>query len=282
MRAMATFGLFLAHKEDPVASARRAEELGFDMVTISDHLHGGSPTWEPWTALTWIAAATESIRVAPNVLGLPYRHPAVTAKMAETLQRLSGGRLVLGIGAGGSDQEFEAFGLAVRSPGQKVDAFEEALRITRGLWEEESFSFQGEHFTVRDARIEPRPETPIPIWVGAYGDRMIGLIGRYADGWLPSTLYISLDRASEKMERLRAAAEAGGRDPGEITCALNVWLRIEEGAEARKGQIAGGVDEVVEGLSRLLERGFTHLNFATSGDPEEQRGLLTEEVLPKL
>jgi len=279
---MATFGLFLAHREDPVASARGAEELGFDMVALSDHLHGTSPTWEPWTALTWIAAATERIRVAPDVLGLPYRHPAVTAKMAQTLQRLSGGRLVLGIGAGGSDAEFEAFGLEVRSPGEKVEAFEEALRIIRGLWEQESFSMRGEHFAVSEARIKPKPETPIPIWVGAYGDRMIELIGRHADGWLPSTLYISLDRASEKMEHLRAAAEAAGRDPDRITCALNVWVRIEEGAEPRKGQIAGGVEEVVEGLSGLLERGFTHLNFATSGDPEEQRGLLAEEVLPKL
>jgi len=279
---MATFGLFLAHKEDPVASARRAEELGFDMVTISDHLHGASPTWEPWTALTWIAAATERIRVAPNVLGLPYRHPAVTAKMAETLQRLSGGRLVLGIGAGGSDTEFQAFGLPMRSPGEKVDAFEEALRIIRGLWEQESFSFEGERYTVGEARIEPKPEGRIPIWVGAYGDRMIEVIGRHADGWMPSTMYIALDRASDKMERLRATAEAAGRDPDEITCALNVWLRIEEDAEARKGQIAGGTDEVVEALSGLLERGFSHLNFATSGDLEEQRGRLAEEILPKL
>lgn len=275
---MATFGLFLAHKEDPVAAARQAEELGLDMVTVSDHLHGG-PTWEPWTVLTWIAAATERIRVAPNVLGLPYRHPAVTAKMAETLHRLSGGRLVLGLGAGGSDSEFEAFGLPVRERGEKVDAFEEALRIIRGLWEEESFSFQGEHYTVSEARVEPKPGL-VPIWIGAYGDRMIGLIGRYADGWLPSLMYISLDRAAEKMDRLRAAAEDAGRDPEEITFALNVWLRIEDGAEPRRGQIAGSLDRVVEELSAVLGRGFTHLNFAASG--QEQRARLAEEILPKL
>lgn len=275
---MATFGLFLPHREDAVAAARHAEELGLDMVTISDHLHGAR-TWEPWTVLTWIAASTERIKVAPNVLGLPYRHPPVIAKMAETLHRLSGGRVVLGIGAGGSDTEFEAFGVPVRSPREKVDAFEEALRIIRGLWEEERFSFQGEHYSVREARIEPRPGR-IPIWIGAYGDRMVELTGRYADGWLPSLMYISLDRAAEKMERLRKAAEAAGRDASEITMALNLWLRIEDGAEPRRGQIAGGVDRVVEEVGSVLEAGFTHLNFAVSGD--EQRATLAREVLPKL
>ncbi|HEX6209076.1 MAG TPA: LLM class flavin-dependent oxidoreductase, partial [Actinomycetota bacterium] len=257
---------------------RHAEELGLDMVTISDHLHGVR-TWEPWTVLTWIAAGTSRIRVSPNVLGLPYRHPAVIAKMAETLHRLSEGRVVLGIGAGGSDAEFEAFGLPVRSPGEKVDAFEEALRIIRGLWEEETFSFRGEHYAVEEARIEPRPGH-IPIWIGAYGDRMIELTGRYADGWLPSLMYVSLDRAAGKMEQLRAAAEAAGRDPAEITMAVNVWARIEDGAEPRRGQIAGGVDRVVEETARVLEAGFDHLNFTVSG--EEQRARLAEEVLPGL
>jgi alkanesulfonate monooxygenase SsuD/methylene tetrahydromethanopterin reductase-like flavin-dependent oxidoreductase (luciferase family) len=116
-----------------IAEARHAESLGFDLFCVADHLHGGNPTPEPWTALTWIAAMIEHIGVMTNVLGLPYRTPTVTAKMAETLDRLSGDRLVLGLGTGGYDREFSAFGLAERSPGQKVGALSEAILIICGL-----------------------------------------------------------------------------------------------------------------------------------------------------
>ncbi|MGH2651238.1 MAG: LLM class flavin-dependent oxidoreductase, partial [Actinomycetota bacterium] len=98
-------------RSDPVGEARHAEELGFDLVTLWDHLYGTRPSYETWTLLTWMAASTSRISVGTNVLGLPYRNPVVIAKMAETLDRLSGGRLILGLGAGGNDAEFEAFGL---------------------------------------------------------------------------------------------------------------------------------------------------------------------------
>ncbi|MGH2677482.1 MAG: LLM class flavin-dependent oxidoreductase, partial [Actinomycetota bacterium] len=100
---------------DPAAEAKHAESMGFDLLTVMDHLHGTRPTYETWTVMTWAAAATERMLIGSDVLGMPYRHPAVTAKMAETLQRLSGGRLVLGIGGGGSKEEFRGFGLPVRS-----------------------------------------------------------------------------------------------------------------------------------------------------------------------
>src|SRR6059058_4293550 len=114
--------------EDPVATAIRAEELGFDFVSSSDHPCGHSPTHETWTLLCFIAAATSRIRIATRVLGVPYRPPPMVAKMAETLQRLSGGRLILGLGGGSADDEHRAFGLGVRSPREKVDGLEEAVR----------------------------------------------------------------------------------------------------------------------------------------------------------
>src|SRR5919106_3522112 len=128
---------------DPVAEARRAEDLGFDFVSASDHLHGEAPTFEPWTMLSWIASATSRVRMATRVLAVPYRNPAVVAKMAETFDRLSGGRLLLGLGGGYSDEEFVAFGLGLRSPGEKVDGLEEAVRIAHGLWSQEQFTFTG-------------------------------------------------------------------------------------------------------------------------------------------
>jgi len=109
------FGLSIAPSAadgaDPVAAARMAEDLGFDFVSASDHPCGTEPTYETWTLLSWIAAATTRIRIATRVLGVPYRNPAMVAKMAETFSRLSGGRLILGLGGGYSDDEFRAFGL---------------------------------------------------------------------------------------------------------------------------------------------------------------------------
>src|SRR4051812_4572240 len=105
---------------DPAAEGRRAEALGFDFVSSSDHPEGTQPTHEVWTMLSWVAAATSRIRVATRVLGVPYRAPAMVAKMAETLDRLSGGRLILGLGGGYADEEFRAFGLTVPSPRDKV------------------------------------------------------------------------------------------------------------------------------------------------------------------
>src|SRR5207244_12528316 len=109
----------------------------------SDHPCGSSPTHETWTLLCFIAAATSRIRIATRVLGVPYRPPPMVAKMAETLQRLSGGRLILGLGGGSADDEHRALGLGVRSPREKVDGLEEAVRIIRGLWTERALTSEG-------------------------------------------------------------------------------------------------------------------------------------------
>src|SRR6266542_5375646 len=136
---------------DPVAETRTAEELGFDFVSANDHPCGTKPTHELWTMLAWLAARTSRVRVAPRVLGIPYRPPAVVAKMAEALDRLSGGRLVLGLGGGASDDEFRAFGLGVPTPREKIDGLEEAVRIIRGVWTQPSFSFHGRLYRTDDA-----------------------------------------------------------------------------------------------------------------------------------
>lgn len=196
-----------------VEEARHAEALGFDAFSLADHLHTEHPTLEPWTALTWVAAATQRIELMSNVLGLPYRPPAVTAKMAETLDRLSGGRLVLGLGVGGYDHEFSSFGLAERTPGQKVSALGEAVQIIRGLWNEPAVSYEGQHFQVREARIEPKPAHPIPIWLGAYGPRALKLTGAIADGWIPSLGRLEFDQALAMRLAVRASAQAAWRDP---------------------------------------------------------------------
>lgn len=278
------FGLSLMTSADTDVAhdAREAERLGFDLVTVMDHLPGERPTLETWTAITWAAAATERIMVGTNVLGLPYRHPAVTAKMAETLQRLSGGRLILGLGGGGSNDEFRRFGVPVRQPKEKVDAFEEALQITRELWSGEKVTLDGEHYRLEEARISPSPEPPIPVWLGVYGKRSLTLVAKYADGWLPSYRFAPPDRWMEGRDRIRRAAEAAGRDPGEIEYVYNVGVRVDEHAEARPGMIAGPPDQVVKELTELRDMGVTFLVIWAAGDQAEQRERLANEALPAL
>lgn len=266
---------------DPVRDARRREALGFDFLTVSDHLHGAHPTFETWTLLTWAAAHTERIGLVTNVLGLPYRPPAVVAKMAETLDRLSGGRLTLGLGAGGNDEEAEAFGLEVRSPGAKVAALREAVEIIRGVWSEDYFEYRGEHYQTGGANIVPKPRRSIPIWIGAYGPRALELTGRVADGWSPSLPYLPLDRAIEGMKIVRRAEAEAGREPGSVLFNYNMAVRV--GGRARDDRmVAGTPEEIIERLRGFIEAGFTSLSFWPVGDQEEQTARLATEILPVL
>ncbi|HEX8859614.1 MAG TPA: LLM class flavin-dependent oxidoreductase [Actinomycetes bacterium] len=274
---------------DTVAEARHAEALGFDAVTVHrDVLHGPPPSLETWTLLTWLAANTTTIKLAPNVLALPNRHPAVLAKMAETLDRLAGGRLILALGGGApiNHQAFGAFGLARRSPAETVAATEEAIDILRGLWRQQGFSYAGRHFTTNGAELQPRRVSPPPIWLGAFGPRMLDLVGRKADGWLPSLFLLEPERAYRSLDRIRETASRAGRDPEALTYGLNVSVLVKEGAAAigTNRQIAGAPEEVAEQLARFVSQGFSFLNLSLSpaADGVEQRERLAREVLPIL
>jgi probable F420-dependent oxidoreductase len=267
---------------DPARDARHAEELGFDFVSVSDHLHGTHATYETWTYLTWAAAATTRIDVVSNVLGLPYRSPAVLAKMAESLDRLSGGRLVLGLGAGGMDTEFEAFGLGTRTPGEKVAALDDALTILHGLWSEPSFSHDGPQYSVHGAVIEPKPPRPIPIWIGAYGERALRLIGRRADGWLPSMPFVPPGDMPAKRATVRAAAEAAGRDPDTLTYAYNVSVAVGHDVGDDR-VVSGSAEQVTERLGALVaDLGLTAINVWPAGESADQAEAFAGDVLAHL
>ena len=269
--------------EDPLVAALHAEQLGFDVVTLhGDFMHGTHPLFELWTLLCWVAARTSCIRVAPVVLALPHRHPAVLAKMAETLDRLSGGRLVLVLGAGGSMNEpaYQALGLAIRSPREKVQALAEAVDLLHGLWSTSGFSYAGEHFRTEGATIEPRPGHPIPIWLGVFGDRMLDLVGRKADGWLPTYQFLEPEQAYRKVEQVRRVAQQAGRNPDEITLGYNVPILVEEGAITNRWRIAGSAGQVAGQLAALARHGFTFLNVWPVGEATVQRERLARDVLP--
>ncbi|ROO89008.1 luciferase-like monooxygenase [Actinocorallia herbida] len=260
--------------------ARSADELGFDLFTLSDHLHSTRPTVEPLTALAAIAARTERIEIGTNVLGLPYRNPAVLAKTAETLDAISGGRFVLGLGGGGFDEEFTAFGLTERTPGGKIDAQREAVGIMRDLWAGGPGDLDGAHFTVRGARIDPLPAHPIPIWLGSYGPRALALTGELADGWLPSMGRIGLTEAVARRARVHAAAEKAGRDPSALTCATNLLVRVDPSRTPTPELVAGTPRAVAGQLIEIARAGFTAqlLSLPTVADQE----LVAKEVLPRV
>lgn len=280
---MVLFGLGISPKAgpgfDPVGTARRAEELGFDFVSISDHPEGTEPTWEAWTVLCWIAARTSKIRIGTRVLGVPYRPPAMVAKMAETFDRLSGGRLILGLGGGYSDEEFRAFGLRVPSARDKVDGLGEAIRILRGLWTSPEFSFGGRLFHTDAANLSPKPEHRIPIWLGTFGPRALDLTGRLADGWIPSHGHAPPEIIPGLRNRIITAALDAGRDPDEITCAYHIQLDLNGSGEP--GVLTGETAEIADQLVRFTKLGFTALSLVPVGsDRETQLERLATEIIP--
>jgi alkanesulfonate monooxygenase SsuD/methylene tetrahydromethanopterin reductase-like flavin-dependent oxidoreductase (luciferase family) len=270
---------------DQVAEALDAEQLGYDVATLHrDAIHGDDLSFENWTLLSWLAAHTTRVGVAPLVLALPHRHPAVLAKMAETLNRLCGGRLILVLGGGGPMNEpaYQALGLESRSPGEKVEALEEAIEILRGLWSTSGFTYPGKHFRTEGATIEPKPGHAIPIWLGVFGDRMLDLVGRKADGWLPSYQFLAPEQAYRKLERLRRAAEHAGRNPDQLTYGYTIPVLVEKGSVTSRGQIAGSAQEVARQLADVVRHGFSFLNLWPVGEAANQRGLLAREVLPSV
>jgi alkanesulfonate monooxygenase SsuD/methylene tetrahydromethanopterin reductase-like flavin-dependent oxidoreductase (luciferase family) len=268
---------------DPVADARRAEELGFDFVSASDHPEGSRPTSEVWTMLCFIAAATSRIAVATRVLGVPYRPPAMVAKMAETLDRLSGGRVILGLGGGHSDDEHRAFGLGVRTPREKTVGLAEAVTIIRGLWTEPAFSYNGELYRTEAADLEPKPGRRIPIWLGTFAPRGLAITGRLADGWIPSLGYAPADELPGMRARVLDAAAAAGRDPEAFTCALNVEVDLDAEAPVGSSVLAGTPEAVADRLRGFVDAGFAAFNFMPrGGDPRRQAERLAAEVLPLL
>jgi alkanesulfonate monooxygenase SsuD/methylene tetrahydromethanopterin reductase-like flavin-dependent oxidoreductase (luciferase family) len=233
--------------------------------------------------LAFIAAATERIGLATRVLGIPYRAPAMVAKMAETLDRLSGGRLILGLGGGSGDDEHRAFGLGVRTPKEKTDGLIEAVDIIRGLWHEASFSYRGHLYHTEEATITPRPSRAIPIWLGTFAPRGLALTGRNADGWIPSYGYAPPEQIVGMRDLVLRAAEEAGRDRSEITCAYNVEVTVAPRVERVDGELIGPPDYLIEQSAALLDLGFSVINFMTASEGhDDQMARIAAEIVPAL
>jgi alkanesulfonate monooxygenase SsuD/methylene tetrahydromethanopterin reductase-like flavin-dependent oxidoreductase (luciferase family) len=269
--------------DDPVGMAQEAERLGYDFVSAADHPCGSDPSYETATMLTWIAARTSRIEVASRVLAAPFRRPAMVAKLAASLDLLSGGRFILGLGGGYSDQEIAAVGGPVLSPPDKIDALAEAIQVIRGAWTRSGYTQHGRQHSVRDLEMEPKPARPIPVWLGTFGPRALAVTGRLADGWIPSLGYMPVEQIPAMRRRIDAAAEAAGRRPDQIRAILNANIRIDPDARPRPDAVAGSARQVVGQLRRLLDLGFTGFNFLI-GSPHRAATMqqVAEEVLPAL
>jgi alkanesulfonate monooxygenase SsuD/methylene tetrahydromethanopterin reductase-like flavin-dependent oxidoreductase (luciferase family) len=277
------FGTFITPRSDAPAAvvdlAVRSEALGYDLVTFQDHPYMPD-NLDAWTLLAWVAGRTERIRLAANVLNLPLRDPAVLARSAASLDLLSGGRLELGLGAGGFPHPIEAMGGERRSPGEAVEALGEAIDVIRQMLggAGDAVRYRGEHYTLNGAQGGPVPAHEIPIWVGATKPRMLRLIGRVADGWLPTLDRMESGGLRDGNRIIDAAAREAGRDPREIRRLVNISGTF---SDTRGGFLDGPPETWVEDLLPLVvEDGVGTFILMTDDDATMTR--FAEEVIPAL
>ena len=228
---------------------RVADEAGLDYVGIQDHPYQAR-FLDAFALIATLLAETHRISFFTDVANLPLRPPAIMAKTAATLDIASGGRFELGLGAGANWDHIAGVGGPRRSPAEGVDALEEAIDVIRLMWsQEQRVSFEGRHYQLKDARPGPRPVHPVGIWLGAFRPRMLRLVGRRADGWIPSLGALTRDDLREGNRRIDEAALAAGRDAGQIRRVLNVQGLIGESRTPPVGRLQVGYLQAGEPLA---------------------------------
>lgn len=274
----------------PLVTAQQAETLPmvaehFDSVWLYDHLYGfadhSDPYLECWTTLTWLAARFPRLQVGPLVLGAGFRPPALLAKMAATLQSLSGGRLALGLGAGWRVEEHRAYGYPFPPLATRVDQLDEAVQVIRRMWSEDHPVFAGEHITIDGAYCYPRPAPPPPIMIGGEGERLtLPLVARQADWWnvfvwSVENLAAYLPVYERKRDVLRCHAESAGRDPSEIAQTMAI-------AGCRLPRSTAESARWVELLRRAENLGVAHvmLDFGHVTSTEPLTRFVQEVIAP--
>ncbi len=269
------------------AMARTAEAVGFDALWVGDHLlyRGVGPRgdetrgpWEAWTMLAALAAATERVAIGPLVACTAFHEPAMLAKMAATVDEVSGGRLVLGLGAGWNETEFAAFGLPFD---RRIARFEEAFTIIRTLLRDGAIDFEGEFYRLRDCELVPRPRPRGPeLMVGSTGPRMLSITAPHVDAW--NAWYADTGNspagARAASARVDEACRAVGRDPTEVRRTVAVLVQLEGGSGRLQGDrrsgpvpLAGTADEIAAGIAAYAEAGIDEVQLVV--DPITERSI---------
>ncbi len=246
-------------------AAVAADQSGLDSVWLADHFfHRASDgttsgMHEAWTVLSGVAAVTKRVELGTMVLCASFRDPGLTAKMAATLDLMSGGRLILGVGAGWHDPEYEAFGLPTD---HRVGRFEEWLEIVARLVRGETVSLNGTYHTVNGAVLVPPPARRIPILVAAFGPRMLDLTARWADQWNTAWFAAADETVQENIRKLKAAVSASGRpvDAVSVTVGVTVADREEPAAlEREPNAIFGTITDIAKAFKEYEALGVDHL-----------------------
>ncbi len=263
------------------SQARRADELGLDLIGIQDHPYQRRYL-DTWALIGDLLAHTVRVRFFPDVANLPLRGPAMIAKHAASLDVLSGGRFELGLGAGAFWEGVGAMGGPVRSPREALESLEDAIEICRLFWSgESSIRFDGDHYRVKGLKPGPPPAHPIEIWLGISKPRSLALTGRLADGWVASSGWAKPHLVPEMMRRIDEAATAAGREPSAVRRLLNVSGRILDGRVEEP--LHGPAEHWIETLTSFAqELGFDTFLFWPQEDPEAQLERFASEVVPAL
>jgi len=282
MAAPLEFGISItpdwSKQEELLGLARAADATGLDLIGIQDHPY----QWrfhDTWTLITFLAGVTSRVRFFPDVANLPLRPPAVLAKSAASLDVLTGGRVELGLGAGGFWDAIEAMGGPRRSPDEAVQATEEAIDVMRLVWSgQRGVRYDGKHHRLSGLHTGPKPAHEIGIWVGAARPRMLDLIGRKADGWVPSAPWAPPESLPEYLRRIEEAAAGAGRDPSSIRGVYNLMGSIGPSTGER---FVGPVSYWVDELTGIARAGMDALIFWPGGDdPVRQVEIFASDVVP--
>jgi F420-dependent oxidoreductase-like protein len=266
---------------------RLAERLGFEWISVWDHFYaadasGRADCFEAVAAHAALACNTTRVTCGCLVYSVGYRHPAVLANAIATIDHLSDGRAALGLGAGWHQGEYDAYGIPFPSAGVRLEQLDEAVQCAKALLRDETTTFDGKWFQLRDARCEPRPvQAELPVWVGGGGERKtLRTVARWADGW--NVPFVSPEEFARKRGVLHGHCEEVGRDPDEIRCAVNVALawrdedlqsQFDGLAEFfRPAALTGSDEEARDKVGRYIEAGADQVNIALRA-PWQPEGL---------
>lgn len=285
-------------------AATEFDRLGFDSVWVCDHLYGvpmpNLPILEGWTELAAVAAITENVGLGTLVTPPFFRNPAVLAKQIATIDQISGGRTIAGLGAGWFELEFKSYGCEFPPVRERLRALEESVRIMKGMWTEETFTFEGEHASVVDVHCEPKPVRPPPILIGGSGEKVLmGIVARHADIW--NNMAATQAQLPEKIEAMKRRCDREGRDFDTLVVSQQCVVIIapdDDGAQAalqKAGKIYGGhmggdlektgiwgtPQGVIDRIGRYVDMGCTSFLIEFFGkDTREPARLFAEKVMP--
>lgn len=262
------------HFSDVLEISTIAESIGIEGLWFADHFSFTSDTdlrgsWDAWTLMAAVAARVPNVLIGPLVACTAYRNPGVIAKMTEMIQAISGGRFILGLGAGWHRPEYDQFGLRFEP---RVSQFEEALQIVHGLVRDGQADVQGDFYQANAAVNLPRSEggAETPILIGSSGDRMLGLLARYADAW-NTCWFGSTKGVPEKIAKLDAACEAAGRDPATVVRTIGISVAGVGYTGSRPDALEGDAGAQLAFLHELQDLGFRHIIIGL--DPCTPQGL---------